>query len=179
MRIGIDLDNVTYPFVEQLHPYAEHKLQRRLLPAVKWDFFEDWGIDGKEFGELMREAHDENGLWRIGTPLYGALTVLEWLQIGGHDICFVTNRPEYAQQTTIDWLSHWHIPTDEVWFEQDKSVAEVDVMLDDAPHVYEQMPDKTVLFNRKWNEHVVDAPRAFGWQSFYRQVQRLNRVVQG
>ena len=184
MRIGIDLDNVTYPFVEQLHPIAEHILQRRLLAPIKWDFYTEWGIGGDEFGELLQHAWKQHGLWAVGTPIEGSREVIEWLRDDGHEVIFVTHRPPYAQPETYDWLDHWNLRVydEEVFFTENKHLVNVDLMLDDAPHVYEQMDGKGVVFNRPWNAKsvggsMVDARRVHTWEGFYVLVHDLAHVV--
>ena len=181
MRIGIDLDNVTYPFVEQLHPIAEHILGKRLLAPIKWDFFSEWGITSDEFNDLLYEAWSHFHLWEIGTPIGGSLQVINWLQRDGHDVSFVTHRPPFAHFSTSDWLMHWGLGQD-VIFSAAKSRWGLDVMLDDAPHVYEQMDGKGVVFNRPWNAKsvggsMVDARRVHTWEGFYVLVHDLAHVV--
>ena len=178
MRIGIDLDNVTYPFVEQLHPIAEHILGKRLLAPIKWDFFSEWGISGSEFNDLLHHAWMCHGLWEVGTPMLGALDILQWLKDDGHEIAIITHRPDYAQDETLGWLEHWSVPHAEVHFAHDKSTYGVDVMLDDAPHVYEQLGDRGVVFHRPWNAEsiggaMVGARRVHSWQGFYQYVRLL------
>ena len=177
MRIGIDLDNVTYPFVEQLQPIAEHYLQRTLLPPIQWNFYRTWNLTHEQFNNLMYFGWSECRLWAIGTPIVGAREVLDWLQAEGHELVGVTHRPTYAYSTTNEWVAHWGLPFEEVIFADDKSEHGLDIMLDDAPHVYAQVGHtKSVVFHRPWNAPEISpgmriATRVRTWQAFHSLVR--------
>lgn len=174
MRIGIDLDGVCYPFAEVITLYGEHTLGRRLAPAhlsPKWSFFEDWGMSGSEFGELMKAGHDVGLVYHIGSPPPNCRSTLTQLRNRGHELVVCTHRPDYAHGATQAWLDRWQLPYDELVICTDKTLHRLDVLLDDGPHNIEAMVGaggKAVVFDQPWNQHVQlngKVRRCYGWAS--------------
>jgi 5'(3')-deoxyribonucleotidase len=170
MKIGIDLDGVCYPFVDEFRNWIAEQRDYRgeHLPALQWNFFEDWGMTAKEFNAEMRMAHEHDALWRFAHPTEGTLAALAALPALGHSIHIVTHRPDYAKATTERWLRDQGIPHRELIFAEDKTKWGLDVLLDDAPHNIEQARAagiRAITFDQPWNEHVT-GERVKSWSGF-------------
>lgn len=168
MRVGIDLDGVAYDFVGHLKPYAEDQLGGSPLDATKWDFYEDWGLTSASFWDLVKMAHEAARVWHASNPVVpGTKEALEELGVD-HEIVIVTTRPEYAGDSTENWLQWNAVYHDELIFAEDKTKWNLDVLLDDAPHNIEQAQAagiRAIIWDQPWNRHV-EGERVCSWDEF-------------
>jgi hypothetical protein len=138
MRVGIDLDEVTYPFVEILGNWIHRQTDRprsEMPPATTWAFYEEWGYSADEFLTFYRDGVDAGYIFAAGLPITGALPVLDDLRKNGHTIHLITNRfvGRRVQENTDRWLQKWAVPYDSLTYAEDKSVLNIDLHLDDKP----------------------------------------------
>jgi 5'(3')-deoxyribonucleotidase len=169
MKIGIDLDGVCYPFVDEFRNWMKrnYSFADRDLRATQWNFFEDWGMSAREFNAQLERAHDESALWHYAHPTEGAANALYDLA-EGHTIHIVTHRPEYAKQTTEHWLHDQRLTYSELIFAEDKTKWGLDVLLDDAPHnilAARAAGIRAITFDQPWNQHVT-GERVKSWAGF-------------
>ena len=138
MRVGVDLDNVVYPFADVFAQYV-HKVTGRPLtelgPAQRWAFYLDLGYSADEFLRLFAEGVDAGFIFREGQPLPGALEALRALRAQGHSLHIVTDRAvgSCAQASTEAWLKEHGVPYDSVTYAADKTVVGTNVFIDDRP----------------------------------------------
>lgn len=170
MRLGIDLDGVTYPFNAVIVNYAEHVLGVRLPATDTWEMYLKWGLTDDEFRDLMREGCEQEAVFWEGAPLPGAVRSLDALWNDQHEIVLITHRGDYATAATETWLARWGIVYDELHFAAaDKTTFGVDIMLDDSPSVIRTCRAagiETVCFDQPWNHGQFEEPVAYSWDEF-------------
>jgi len=165
MRMGFDIDNVIYPFVPVMQLCEESRQGRKLPPAVRWDFYKDWGLRGAEFAELMRQYHDQGTVFTLGSPIADCVRVLAAL-MDEVEVVLCTSRPEWALNATEDWIMKWDIPHHDLVFADDKTLHGLDALLDDAPHHIEEASvagATTYVYDQPWNWHVAADYRILRW----------------
>lgn len=158
MRIGVDIDNVLYPFHDIMHWWAQARLGRELPQPPIWKNYEGWGISDAEFCELMLEGWRAGVVYTIGQPMTDETDRRIMItRSNSHEIVLITNRPAYAQRSTVEWVDRWGIPYSEIIVTDDKTKHGLDWLLDDAPHNVldaRRHGIKAVTFERDWNRHV-------------------------
>jgi 5'-nucleotidase len=175
-RIGVDLDGVCYEFVHDARVVcAEHLgVATDALPEVtQWDFFEQWGLTPEEFWRIWFKDVERGRAWNNRPPTEGATEALTSLRDRGHTIHIVTSR-KGGEAATMSWISKHDLPYDTVTIGRDKTVVNIDLLLDDWEGNYlevTQAGGHCVLFDQPWNRHVIEAPRVHGWADFIRYVE--------
>lgn len=190
MRIGIDLDGVTYDFVGNLREWAiSHGAHGKPeLPAERWDFFLDWGWTSEEFLRYFGDAVRSTELFWTGRPVPGAVEALGRLKAAGHEIVIVTHRghpdpvvSRIMREATVHWLDLYSIPHDSLIFDGTKTRLGIDVLLDDAPHQIEaarEAGERAVFFTQPWNADE-EGERVGSWVEFERLVAASRIEVVG
>jgi 5'-nucleotidase len=170
MRIGIDIDGVLYDFVSAFHAYAEQSLGRTLPKNFeKWGFFEEWGIDLPGFCKMMEEGCAAGALYHEGPLPEHAKQVIHLLEDEGHTIVFITARGEHARQATRNWLDGHGLWHHLIMGAEDKTLHQLDVLLDDGPHNIEAARAagvRAIVFDQPWNQHVAGV-RVYSWRHFH------------
>lgn len=192
MIVGLDVDNVLYPFTEQYTRYAEriHDLEPGTLDdvAYSWAWYKDqWGWTTEKFMDTYVEAV-KRGIWLDGDPRPGALPMARTLVNDGHRIVYVTARhvsgtkesilPSVAQVQTVEWLGRHGFPFPEnVVVIEDKHEILTHVFLDDGPHIVESLDEHghrhPVLLNREHNRGADYWNRVEDFPSFVDYVRRV------
>lgn len=178
MRIGLDIDNCMYPFVERFRelcladgigtPYW-------FSDESKYEFFEAWGMGRQVFDDLCNEFVDAGELYWWGTPLEGCVEVLTRLHDDGHELHVVTRRQfgSHPEDATRSWLLNHNIPHDSLTFSADKTCVPTDIFIEDNLDNYDALEAAgtcAVLMNHDWNQ---DTPgvnarrRVYSWGGFY------------
>ncbi|HVT78441.1 MAG TPA: hypothetical protein VHD87_15495 [Acidimicrobiales bacterium] len=175
LRIGVDLDGVTYEFEAAFRAWASFRLGRALHlfpPARRWGWYEDLGIDRARFHALLAEGVEHGRLFAVGDPVPDAVESLRALA-ECHTIVVITHRnlpglTAIAEAATHHWLQTQGIPYAELHLTGDKAAVATDIHLDDSPEVIAQMRAsgrRAVVFDQPWNRHVA-GERACGWREF-------------
>lgn len=138
LRIGVDLDEVVYPFVDVFALWVHETTGRpleELGTAQRWEFYEDWGYPLDEFLRLFAAGVDAGFVFRKGLPAPGALDALHTLKRAGHSLHVVTDRSigSCAQASTEAWLQEHKVPYDSITYAADKTIVRTDVFVDDKP----------------------------------------------
>jgi 5'(3')-deoxyribonucleotidase len=155
MRLGIDLDGVTADWRGTV--LKSLGLDPEKSPAITWDsIFGEVSMTPNELFDYVKHEH----IFAKCDPIDGAVDGIRLLEAQGHDVVFVTHRPNWAAMDTLMWLDD-HLgrtPDGEGWetyFVQDKSLANCDIYLDDSPHVLAALRKKAVVrvvrFKQPWN----------------------------
>jgi 5'(3')-deoxyribonucleotidase len=133
---------------------------------MRWEFYEDWGLDLKGFLSACHAGVDDGIIFAAGEPFTNVREAFELIKANGHTIHIVTDRtfgkPGASAAATIGWLARHDLPYDSITFSADKTVAQLDVMVDDKPSNYEALRAAGVdayLLTRAWNSHVSEAQR--------------------
>lgn len=180
MRVGIDLDGVCHDLVGSYRRFLEHMGHTHPTPdPTEWDFCESWGVSREEFLTHLREGADE--IFN-GEMLAGALAGLRALLGGGHEVHFITHRPDEARHVTYRWLLRHGLPTRNLYFVEHKHEVPVDIHLDDHFETAVAMAEagvRSFLFDRPWNRGAlpasVDVHRVRSWGDFLEWVDLLHR----
>lgn len=185
MRIGIDLDGVCYDFTGNLRKwcvdsgrYTIDQLQGggHDDPDSSWNFFKDcWNWTTKEFLTNCDDAVNDGYLFRHGEPFPGTKNAFSAIHEHGHSIHIVTNRSfgDLSPQNTIEWLHEHDLPYDSITFAADKTVVNLDLMIDDYEKNFIDMTNHGVrvyLQDRPWNRHVETSLRVHTWDDFLAEV---------
>ena len=183
MRIGIDLDNVVYPFVEVLGDYISLKTgceRSEMPPAKQWEFFLDWGLTAQLFLEFYAAAVDDGYMFTAGAPIVDSQRVLRYLENDGHTIHLVTDRHVgfRAKANTEKWLAMWEIPHDSLTFSADKTIVRCDVFLDDKPSHVDDLRAvgcSAYLMDCGREDQVGHPHLVSGWDEFYKRVGSISK----
>jgi len=137
LRIGVDLDDVLYPFVRGLALFIHESTGRpleELGPATCWEFYErNWGYTENEFLELFEAGVDAGVVFSEGDPLPGSVEAVRALKEAGHSVHIVTDRfvGRRSHANTEEWLAKHEIPYDSLTYSRDKTVVRTDAFIDD------------------------------------------------
>lgn len=169
MRVGIDLDGVCYDFAASFRHFLHlhYDFPRWWQPkATRWEFYEDWGFSLQEFLDLFHQGVDAGVIFTWGQPHEHTREAFTRIRAAGHSIHIVTDRsmgaPGASEKATIAWLDEHELPYDSITFSPDKTVAKIDVMVDDKLANYDALAAAGVdawLLTRPWNQQDDDRQR--------------------
>lgn len=164
LRVGFDLDGVLYNFGESVKRYLDQTEQGHLwksgpTPAPYWDFYKDWGWNGKQFVEFC-DAGADAGVIFTGPAREDAANLVKAVKALGHTVVIITDRqfgetPEVSHENTRQWLAKHEIPYDELHFSADKNIVPTDMFIEDKLENYDALTEAGVdayLVNRPWND---------------------------
>lgn len=174
MRIGIDIDDVLYPWYETAHAICERAGITGGNVPTTWRPFDSYGCTDQQWFDVLAKATISGELYGA-RPMRGTVRELERLLISGHTIHLVTARGfmqhgNLIRSQTIDWLAAWGIPHHSLTFAKDKRAVITDLFLDDAAHNYDQLDDHTEVW-------LVHAPHNGDHREGRRVVESLSRFV--
>lgn len=161
MKLGIDLDGCLYDFVTDYHDYIlEHGYAEEVQPVTDWDFYHDYGFTLDEFNEHLEHGAATARIFNRSAPVEGAVLELKLLHAEGHTIHIITDRGRFGVSAMVDtaqWLHDFEIPFDSLTFARDKTLVNVDLMVEDSPvnlNALEGTRVQTVKFDQPWNQGV-------------------------
>lgn len=136
MRIGVDIDDVLFPWYEKAHQACVDAGITNGVQPTTWSPHEEYGCTAQDWFDVLEEA-TLNGSLYSGPPYLGAVDALWRLQNAGHTIHLITARGFFVfgdliREQTIEWLEHHDVPHDSLTFSQDKTAIPVDVFIDDS-----------------------------------------------
>lgn len=138
MRIGVDLDDVVYPFIRILGDWISEATGRpraEMPPGKKWNFYQDWGYTRRQFLKFYKDSVNAGFMFSHGTPIEGSTEGMQALKDSGHSIHIVTDRAvgRIPQANTELWLRSKKIPFDSITYGWDKTLVRSDFFIDDKP----------------------------------------------
>jgi 5'(3')-deoxyribonucleotidase len=183
LRIGLDLDGVVYDF-QGTFRYLMETHRGVVFPGETDSWWSTWH-SVNEFTEkadrdwAWTEGVEDHGLFRHGNVVRGAPDgVRELSKLG--EVIVVTHRPATAARDTFAFIVGQGLPIDGVLVTREpKSSFDLDVYIDDGPHVLEELTDsgkKAVVFDRPYNRGVPSTRnlrRAMGWADVPAMVKEL------
>jgi uncharacterized HAD superfamily protein len=111
MRYGIDLDGVCFdflnPFRTRINNAFDWNIQQEEITSYYW--YEGTDVTKEQFFSEFHKFGEEGG-YRNLPLLPGTMDTLERIVNDGNEIFYITNRPEYARQDTIDALEEHGFP---------------------------------------------------------------------
>jgi len=189
MIVGVDCDEVLYPFVDQARMWLVNECGRDpadLPTPTSWKIEEAWGLTDEEWHVQFVAAIKAGVLFGQGDPLDGAVEGLARLCDLGHKVVVVTARdiPDAAieaTQQTYRWLADLGIPFSGIHISRDKGVVETDIFFEDHHVHYDALDDEfetfPILMHRPWNaDH--DGRRVVDWGEFVDAVEFLTVVCE-
>lgn len=189
LDIGLDVDNVLYPWATVFTRWVERR--KGLAPGTLDDIPQSWSWYKHQWGMEQSEMMDHFGagvqagvIFRHGDPLPGSLSCARRLWDAGHRLHYVTDRelPGFpaseAKRVTEDWLGQHGFPVSSVTVTSDKASVKTDVFLDDGPHNIEALVATGHLYPVLWdlphNRDLFPSPwRARSWAGFERMVHTI------
>jgi uncharacterized HAD superfamily protein len=178
--LGLDLDGTTADFVAGLRevmisawdlPAEEYVQKERLEEPDEFDMWRGnnaWFKDKEEFLSYFLKAQ-KDGLYKELPVFYGARDTLVELKEAGFEITAITARDSAYIVDTQSWVTENSLPIEEIVYAGDKKylLPQVDIFIDDAPHVIQALLDnnkKVIIYDQEWNRHIeIDAPRITEW----------------
>lgn len=174
MRLGIDLDGVVADFSSGWMGFYNDEHRTSFVPEMVtgWDAILELThfADMAEFWEWSKDL-DGASLFRHLDTYPGVVEKMWELTTDGFELVIITTKLFFAIHDTFAWLSDKCIPTREVHIIKDKWNVDVEVYLDDSPHMVpgllKNRPEKTVCrFVRPWNVPVEGAIDVHDWDEF-------------
>lgn len=156
MKIGIDVDDVLFPWFDKAHAACERAGVTNGVTPAKWACYEDYGISLEQWLEVM-EAATLDGTLYTGDPYPGAIEALTSLREAGHSLHIITARGFFVhgdliRRHTIEWLRDYDVPHDTLTFAKDKTLIRTDAFVDDS---WKNVSDLVAAGIPTW---MVDAP---------------------
>jgi len=180
MRYGVDLDGVCFDFLNVFRERLNGAFDLNLQEHEITNYFWHKDTEGLTEDGFWEEFHKfgKNGGYRNLPLLEGTLDALERIENGGHKIFYITKRPGYARQDTIDALAEHGFPFSKNLFfvKEDKSSLvnklNIGVFIEDSGSTIIDIADHTEAYvycvdyphNRKI-EHV-KVERINDWDDF-------------
>jgi len=190
MIVGVDIDEVLFPFIDQFRGWlVEHhgRTPESLPTPTAWNMDEAWGFSEHEWWEVFAEAVHA-GLFLEGEPMPGAVDGLGRLLDAGHEVVLVTARIVHgaeakARQDTFRWVADLGVPVSGLFITNDKGSIETDLFIDDAYHHYVALDEEgetfPVVMSHPWNRRFGDVRRVDGWVEFTEAVTFLCAAIDG
>jgi len=179
IRIGIDMDGVLADFNTGWMTRYNADFDARLDASMvqEWNGLHTLTHFGS-MGDFWAWAQgDGRSTFRDAPPLPGAIEAIK--RIGAkHRVCIVSSKFDWAIPDSLAWLADHDVPAREVHFLWDKTLAECDVYLDDAPHQLEELtagvPGAVVCrMVHPWNDPMEGVVDIHSWAEFEAVVDRV------
>ena len=165
LRIAVDMDEVlTDTLGKQLRLYN----QRYGTSASHSDLYGNNLVDiaPEPHKEWLRSMLHDPGFFADLDPLPGALEGMERL-CAQHDVFIASAATQFPNSFNekIAWLKLYlpQIPLNRIIFCGDKSILNVDYLIDDSAYHFEGLRGVGLLFDAPHNQHQRDYFRVHGW----------------
>lgn len=160
-RIGVDIDDVLYPWYERAHEVSVAAGIANGATPTSWSPFDQYGCTAEEWYAALAEATRDGRLYGAD-PYPGVVEALARIQDAGHVVHLITARGflqhgELIRKLTCDWLYDHHIPHDTLTFSKRKAVVTTDHFIDDSEKNVRELAAAGVdvsLMNQPHNQHV-------------------------
>jgi len=136
MRIGVDVDDVLFPWFDLAHAACERAGITNGRRPAQWQCWLDYGCTEAEWLTVMETATLDATLY-TGDPYPGAIEALHDLATAGHELHIVTARGFFVhgdliRRHTVEWLRDHDVPHHSLTFSKRKTLVQVDVFVDDS-----------------------------------------------
>ena len=192
MKIGIDFDDVTVDFINNLVKWhnEKYKTKNKLSDLNQFYWGPFWGTDRQETIRRVDEFLETHDVKDIN-PIKGAIDSINKLS-EKNELFVITGRPLRFKNKTEEWLIHHLkrklevIHAGEFHKGQAATKAEIckekgiSILLEDAPETSMDCANKgikVVLFDMPWNQKVkhFNITRVFGWKEAMKVIEELEK----
>ena len=166
---GIDLDGVSVDFIGPFSQQLKDNLGIQYDDSEITDYY--WhrcnlGITEQSFWEQFDIFGKDREMYRHLEPLPDAKIAISTFMKIAKDVWFITGRPHYAYEQTIDSLKrNFDVDSDRIIFSSGKDYKSnvvkrlgIDVFVDDAPHyaqsIAENTDAKVYLMDTTYNQDI-------------------------
>ena len=187
MRFGFDIDDTLI----NLREHAFHIYKQKLNKEVDMDVFhalqrveihEPFGLTDQQGNEMWQRSLEEI-YYTDCAPFPDAVETLKKLDKAGHEIYYITARPEEHGERTKIWLKEQGFPVHPNRFfcgmaDHEKvhiiKNLNLDYYIDDKPEILEPLANESVnllIKDQSYNQHA-DIPRLVDWTDFIKIIDR-------
>ncbi|WP_405057086.1 hypothetical protein OG474_30660 [Kribbella sp. NBC_01505] len=148
MKIGVDIDEPLYPWLETSHQISQEAGITNGRPLTTWYPWDSYGCTVEEWTAVIDAATVTGELYDALPTFAGHAAVVE-LHDAGHEIHLVTARgcgwqhSRLVRYLTERWLREWQIPHHSLTFAKNKApVAQrlgLEAFVDDRPKNYDEL----------------------------------------
>ena len=136
MRVGIDIDDVLFPWYGKAHDACVTAGITNGVTPTGWYPYREYGTTEEAWLAVMATVTLDGSLYN-GEPFPGTVEALKRLHDADHTIHLVTARGFFQhghliREHTVNWLAEYGIPHDTLTFTKDKTIVRTDVFADDA-----------------------------------------------
>lgn len=175
MRLGVDMDEVLADTLgKQLRVYNQHfgaSLEPEHLNGC--ELLHIVPSDQQEYAAQMM---CQPGFFSDLQPMRGALDAMERL-CRFHDVYIVSAATEFPEsfQDKMRWIERYlpQIPTRRIVFCGEKSILDLDCLVDDTPSHFEGFRGTGLLFDAPHNRNEKGFMRVHGWQHAEAEIASL------
>lgn len=188
LRLGIDIDGTIKHTQEAAIQVYNRHFQRELTLEDVPDFSigKAYGVKEEEESAVWQQLEAE--IYSIGKPFPHAAEILQQLNREGHQIYYVTARPDYEPiiQITKKWLQQFDFPyvEDQLYMNSIDKVSRVhklgiDLFFEDTVHHLERLYQAqipTVIMDAPYNRNQpADMLRITDWRQVPAIVQQIEQ----
>jgi len=179
IRVGIDMDGVLADF----NAGWMSRYNKDFGADLDASLVREWNglhtlTHFETMGQFWKWAQGEGrSTFRDAPPLPGAIETVK--RIGRrHRVCIVSSKFDWAIPDSLAWLADHGVPAREVHFLWDKTLAQCDIYVDDAPHQLEELsmglPTAVVCrMVHPWNDPMDGVVDVHSWEEFEAVVERV------
>lgn len=186
MKFGFDIDDTLI----NLREHAFHIYNKKLEKTIDIDIFnnikrveihEPFGMSDEQGNEMWNSSLEE--IYYTSCPSFpGAVETLQKLEKDGHEIYYITARPEEHGERSKEWLKKQGFPVQDNRFfygmkDEEKIFTiqklKLDYYVDDKPAVLQTLlagSTKLYVKDQVYNRHLQDIPRIENWAYFIRDI---------
>jgi len=175
VRLGVDLDGVTVEFAAFADCWIRETFALQPVPMNRFNWFVQYP-NGDRLWDAWWMACERKHLFAQMPAAQGAVPSLKKLISQGHEVAFITYRPEWAMNDTLGWVKARGLGMCDIHHVQDKSSVDADVYVDDhAPTVRHLNANgkQAFLFTQAWNADEYDLPITFSWRHFVKLIEEM------
>lgn len=176
-RIGVDLDHTLSAtntawrarFRNRCVAPAPHRPVSPEEVALTWDYW------AETCAPCFEDCLTDAAVLLTHKPMLGARPILAALHGANAEMHIITARPDATVETTLEWLERVGLSAlfATITFAREKrptcEVMDLDLLIDDSPHVYAEMttptpsPTRLAIFDAPYNRHFDHALRVRSW----------------
>jgi 5'-nucleotidase len=173
LSLAIDMDEVLVDTLGKMLASYNQRYDANITPA---------DLHGLELADIVPENHrqwvlemlHQPGFFADIAPMQGALACIDRLS-RKHRVYIASAATEFPDsfRDKMNWLAHYvpSIPTHRIIFCGEKSVLDVDYLVDDTPSHFEGMRGTGLLFDAPHNRLEQRYYRLNGWENLERAIE--------